>query len=963
MNQRRLNFDATRKTIRHAPQVEILADTLYIEGPVKLHGIRNLKLYTRRIVASPGSQIDVSAPNWDQVYKTRVIAGTDGEDGYDGKDGPKVEINADVVEGSLDIIANGGNGHKGQDGGDGAKGVNRPQPPPDLPSSICTDQGLIRKGDWCRGRYNGKRGYNGSNGKNGGNAGKSGKGGKSGNIKFRWNKIKGTVALKSCGGKGAQPAKNGKGGKGGRGSEGGKGRKCGQGEIGDLFGCYDDGPWVRAPSGTDGKDGQPGKGPTTKGTDGAVRKSMIQPGKMGKFTKKSYPMQLLRVMKRQAEDLLLGDASNEQGKAALTFLKNVLKEKSGTRVGVLKKEVTRKLGFLGKKGFDIFGRNKLFAPRMRWETLKNVAEKLKNTAKEYETAFNGIKSSVESKENFQQLARKMAKVGRKQVNAEKRRLIEAKNIADSEKRLYVKSIQQLETQMTDIIKQVETILPETLEAAKFHKGDFLAILQGVTGFVSAAASKDPFAFIDSAIGIADSQQGKECLKSLSSYTSSIKKWLTFGKNYSPRKDSSDLDFDQLDVDSVPDVMQVNLELNKEALTEELFCLLEVAARPQDVAGFKRHLESFFIAGAARIDLIGKVMDLDNEIGGYNFDIPLLDDTEKTLRDIGRPGAAPITKNLQLGFMDNLLSTYRELEQSFMINVYELYKALRFRTLWEGNDPLANFQRVASESARGTGQLNGIIQLTDVLRNMEQTETKAVQCFTNNVYTTNINKWSFDKTKNPDIFAGIAKGYTRFSLKIDQSCSSCYNIRLLKLYVELTGPSKQPTDVGKDIHLKIRHLSASYFRAGDDTIKQYRQPIGSYRKIKFDRFSISDEQKCRLKTEDREESLFCVKKDDQRWQPMCSNPLSKCVRDRLLGDEECKSPFGTYELQIPVDKKLSCTGDGIKDTNCKDLDLTKFTKMNVWAYFFYWSGSYPKGPDDASCRSPSEKRTQTTSCTM
>ena len=77
-------------------------------------------------------------------------------------------------------------------------------------------------------------------------------------------------------------------------------------------------------------------------------------------------------------------------------------------------------------------------------------------------------------------------------------------------------------------------------------------------------------------------------------------------------------------------------MNKEALTEELFCMLEVAARPQDVAGFKRHLESFFIAGAARIDLIGKVMDLDNEIGGHNFDIPLLDETEKTLTNIGKP---------------------------------------------------------------------------------------------------------------------------------------------------------------------------------------------------------------------------------------------------------------------------------------------------------------------------------------
>ncbi|XP_020617098.1 uncharacterized protein LOC110055061 [Orbicella faveolata] len=592
---------------------------------------------------------------------------------------------------------------------------------------------------------------------------------------------------------------------------------------------------------------------------------------------------------------------------------------------------------------------------MKWETLKTIAARIKDTAKEYETAFNGIKSSVENKDNFKQLAGKMAKVARKQVNAEKKRLIEARNIANSEKRLYVKSIQQLESQMTGIIKEVEAKLPETLEAAKSHHGDFLAILQGVTGFVSAAASKDPFAFIDSALGLAESQHGKACLKTLTSYQKSLRTWLTFGKNYKPLKDSSELDFDQVDVDSVPGVMQANLELNKETLAEELVCLLDVAALPQDVAGFKRLIESFFIAGAARIDLIGEVMDLDNEIGGYNFDIPLLEETEKTIRDIGKPGAAPITKNLQLGFMDNLLSTYRELEYSFMVNVYELFKAFRFRTLWEGNDPLTNFQRIATESARGTGQLNGIIQLTDVLRSMEQTETKAVQCFTNNVYTTNIKKWSFDKATNGDVFDGIAKGYTRFSIKIDQSCSSCYNIRLLKLYVELTGTSQQPSNVPADVHLKIRHLSSSYFRAGDSKIKQYSQPIGSYRKIKFNRFSISDEQRCKLKTQQRKESLFCVKKDDQRWQPMCSNPLSKCVRDRLLGDEECKSPFGTYELQIPVDNQLSCTSAGITDKNCKDLDLTKFTKMNVWAYFFYWSGSYPTGPDDASCRSPSQKR--------
>ena len=115
--------------------------------------------------------------------------------------------------------------------------------------------------------------------------------------------------------------------------------------------------------------------------------------------------------------------------------------------------------------------------------------------------------------------------------------------------------------MNAIIEQVETMLPAALEAATFHKGDFLAILQGVTGFISSIATLnpmelDPFGAIDSAIGIADSQQGKECLKTLSGYQNSLKKWLTFGKNYKPLEDSSDLDFDQVDVDSVPDIMQV-----------------------------------------------------------------------------------------------------------------------------------------------------------------------------------------------------------------------------------------------------------------------------------------------------------------------------------------------------------------------------------------------------------------------
>ena len=66
---------------------------------------------------------------------------------------------------------------------------------------------------------------------------------------------------------------------------------------------------------------------------------------------------------------------------------------------------------------------------------------------------------------------------------------------------------------------------------------------------------------------------------------------------------------------------------------------------------------------------------------------------------------------------------------------------------------------------------------------------------------------------------------------------------LQLYVELTGEEAQPANVPLTVHLQVRHLSASFFRGGNGTIKEYRQPLGSFRKMKFRRSAISDEAKC------------------------------------------------------------------------------------------------------------------------
>ena len=76
--------------------------------------------------------------------------------------------------------------------------------------------------------------------------------------------------------------------------------------------------------------------------------------------------------------------------------------------------------------------------------------------------------------------------------------------------------------------------------------------------------------------------------------------------------------------------------------------------------------------------------------------------------------------------------------------------------------------------------------------------------------------------------------------------------------------------------------------------------------------------------------YCVEKDDRRWAPMCSHSLNGPVDSGLMmGKEECTSPSGYYELLIPVNKKLDCSATKMKDTNCKDLDVSLRRLCCLW----------------------------------
>ena len=109
--------------------------------------------------------------------------------------------------------------------------------------------------------------------------------------------------------------------------------------------------------------------------------------------------------------------------------------------------------------------------------------------------------------------------------------------------------------------------------------------------------------------------------------------------------------------------------------------------------------------------------------------------------------APIADNIQQTFLDDLLTSYKQMEASFVMQLLDFFKGFEFRTLWNVVDDFFKFQRTASETAMGTGKLQGILQLSKSLENLDTLGGKTRQCFTTFHPTVKIHKWSFDNIKN------------------------------------------------------------------------------------------------------------------------------------------------------------------------------------------------------------------------
>lgn len=120
--------------------------------------------------------------------------------------------------------------------------------------------------------------------------------------------------------------------------------------------------------------------------------------------------------------------------------------------------------------------------------------------------------------------------------------------------------------MNDTLRRIYSSLKEAQEAAqkRLTRQQFVAVLQGITGFASGIFTsivseepQGPFAFINTALAIVEYDANKPCRTALGPLMKNVKKWLTFGK-YRPLNDSSDLNFDKMNVSTVPDIMKVPL---------------------------------------------------------------------------------------------------------------------------------------------------------------------------------------------------------------------------------------------------------------------------------------------------------------------------------------------------------------------------------------------------------------------
>ena len=79
----------------------------------------------------------------------------------------------------------------------------------------------------------------------------------------------------------------------------------------------------------------------------------------------------------------------------------------------------------------------------------------------------------------------------------------------------------------------------------------------------------------------------------------------------------------------------------------------------------------------------------------------------------------ICEKIQQTFPDNLLTPYEKMETSFAKQLFKAYKGFEFRSLWNVGEKMESFQHRAVNDTKGTGGLDGVLNLKKALYEIEK----------------------------------------------------------------------------------------------------------------------------------------------------------------------------------------------------------------------------------------------------
>ena len=98
-----------------------------------------------------------------------------------------------------------------------------------------------------------------------------------------------------------------------------------------------------------------------------------------------------------------------------------------------------------------------------------------------------------------------------------------------------------------------------------------------------------------------------------------------------------------------------------------------------------------------------------------------------------------------------MQTYRQMETRFAKKLYYYYKSFEFQSLWDVEDKISEYQKVASRATDDNGKLQGIAELQKAIAKIDELECSAQNCYTSYRVETDIHKWSFDSSNDKTVY--------------------------------------------------------------------------------------------------------------------------------------------------------------------------------------------------------------------